>query len=949
IVEVADGCGAMDVDTISVLVSFGASASIVCPEAPIGVALCSPDTVCQTLSVSSGATVTTSYGAYSGGQLCFVADTSGQYLIDVIASSTCGADTCSIEFNVTIGEAAQISCPAPADVFLCGPGAVCVPVGIMGPGAVVTVSPIGSFSGGTLCFDADTAGHYEIEIIAATSCGSDTCTVVRDVSINTLPVATIPTSPVDTFLCAAAQICYQFAAADGDGGALTWSRLSGNGSVSGSGQWCFNANAAGSYSVTAVVSDTCGGADTVSLTYDVTLNSSPALALGVDTSLFQCSPGAVCWPYALTDADGNVTTVQILSGDPSGSINQGSSQLCFNPAGPGVFEFIVQATDACGASDIDTIVFTITVNGAPVVDAGDDVIQFACVAGQVCIPVSITDPNNNVTGAQLISGPGTFDGSQICFSPAATGDYTFVVQATDFCGLIARDTVTVFYTLNSPPTANAGADQTVALCQAEPICWPAGSSDPDNDIVSFTLIEGPGSYDGSQICFTPGASGSYLFVVEAIDACGEIAVDSATINVSINSAPTCVVPNDTTITQCIPAEVCLPAYADDADGNLTSCQILSGPGSLVGNTWCYTPTSSQTVTVVMLCTDDCGATCQTQFTVTFNINQAPTIAFGADFALSLCETEAICMPYAAQDPNGLGTTSITLISGPGTLIPGNSEVCFSPAASGIYSFIVRIQDQCGVADYDTIDVTVAFNSAPVADAGSDQTLFLCDGNTEICWPAGCSDVDGNLLDCTFSGPGLYDGASICFTPTMAGVYQFILEAADDCGQVMIDTTTITVMMNPSPMVQLPNNYPVSSCGPQNICFTYNAFDPDGTGLTEAMVSGYGTIDTSANQICFTPPAPGAYQFIMEVADSCGAIDRDTLVVTIEFRQPAAIACPTGPIDVSLCAPEEICYQFGVQPSGATVTTSFGAYAGGELCFTADTTGVYNVQVIASAE
>jgi len=949
IAEVTDDCGASDVDTISVSVSFGASASIVCPEGPISVALCSPDEVCQALTISpAGATVTTSFGSFSGGQLCFNADTAGQYAIDVIASTACGADTCTVVFDVTIGTAAQINCPAPGNVFLCGPDQVCVPVGIMGPGASVTVSPIGTFSGGTLCFDADTAGHYEIEIIAATSCGADTCTVVRDVAFNAPPVATDPASPIDTFLCTAGQICYQFAATDSDGGALTWSRLSGNGSVSGAGEWCFNANTAGSYSVTAVVADTCGAADTVTLTYNVTLNAAPTLALGNDTTLFQCSPGVACLFYTATDPNNNITNVQILSGDPSATVNMGSSQICFNPAGPGVFTFIVQATDACGLFDIDTLTVTNTVNSAPVVDAGDDVIRFDCAPAQVCVPVSITDVDNNLTGSSLVSGPGTFDGSQICFTPAAAGDYTFIVEATDLCGLTGRDTVTVFYALNSPPTADAGADQSLDLCAVQEICWAAGCSDPDNNLATCALTSAVGTYDGTQICFTPDTSGSYLFVLEATDDCGETDVDSIVIDVSINSAPMCVVPNDTTIAQCTAAEVCLPAYANDADGNLVSCQIISGPGSLSGGNWCYTPTSSQTVTVVMECTDACGATCQTDFTVTFQVNGAPSIAFGNDLTTALCASEEICLPYMAQDPNGLGTTTVTLVSGPGTLDEGNSQVCFTPTVSGTSTFIIRIADNCGATDEDTINVTVTFNTPPVANAGADQTLFLCDGGTEICWPAGCSDVDDNLTDCMFTGPGLYDGTSICFTPNATGVYQFTLEALDECGATMTDTVTITVTLNQPPLVQLPEDYQATTCGPEEICFNYSASDVDGSFLTEAMVAGYGTLDTAANEICFTPPSAGNYQFIVAVTDSCGATTADTVVVTVNFNEAASIDCPAGPIDVSLCAAEEVCYQFGVQPSGATVTTSFGTYANGELCFTADTSGVYDIEVIASA-
>ncbi len=218
-----------------------------------------------------------------------------------------------------------------------------------------------------------------------------------------------------------------------------------------------------------------------------------------------------------------------------------------------------------------------------------------------------SDPDNNLSAVTLVSGPGTLVGNQVCFTPTGTGTYQFIVRATDACGAVDEDTALVYYTLNSAPTADAGADQTLFLCAPAPICWPAAGSDPDGNLASVTLTQGPGTFNGSQICFTPSADGSYLFVLRATDACGAADYDSATITVALNEAPVCVAPSDTSIAQCAAQEVCLPAYATDANGNLHMCQIISGPGSLVNGQWCYTPASDQTVTVVMRCTDSCGA------------------------------------------------------------------------------------------------------------------------------------------------------------------------------------------------------------------------------------------------------------------------------------------------------------------------------------------------------
>ncbi len=947
IVSIVDSCGALDKDTIVVEVSFGETASIDCPSDPINVSLCSADTVCQLLNITpDSATVNTSYGTYEDGQLCFYADTSGTYDITVIASTECGADTCELTFSVEIGSVAEISCPDPQDIFICEADTVCVPVSVLGTGVTVEITPIGIYSGGNVCFPADTSGHYEIQMIANTPCGSDTCLIIADITINSSPVAADPSSPVDTFICAADQICYQFTANDVDGGTLTWARLSGNGTVNASGQWCFDANTSGSYSVTAEVVDSCGASDTVALTYNLTINSAPNIALGNDTTIFVCSSGLICLTYTALDVDDNIDSIVLVAGD--GDLDTALSQVCFTPSTEGMYEFIVKVIDACGVTDVDTINVTININEAPLVDAGSDQTIFQCDIAEICWPAGASDPDGNLASVELIIGPGTFNGTQICFTPTGTYNYEFVLKATDNCGVESYDTAAIYYTLNSTPVADAGEDQTLFLSEPTEICWPASCSDVDGNLTGCALVEGPGSYNGTNICFTPSVTGVYTFVIEATDACGATDRDTAVIDVTFNSPPVCVVPDDTAIFQCVPAEVCLPAYGTDDDGNLKFCQIISGPGSLVGGNWCYTPVSDQAVTVTMRCEDSCGAYCESQFTVEFDINSPPTIAFGNDTSIFLCESEEICLPYVASDPDAPRPDTIILVSGEGTLDDDSSWVCFTPTSNGTYSFVIRIQDECDEFNQDTINVDVTINNPPVADAGADQSISLCDSVSTVCWSAACSDVDGNLTDCLFNGPGTYDGSQICYNPVISGNYQFTLHAIDDCGEEMIDTVTISAMINSDPVISFGADTTLLLCAPQEICFTYAVTDADGlNGIIETMISGYGNIDTATNTICFTPTSDGSYEFIVSAEDSCLATSIDTMIVNVTFGDVASIDCPSGPVEKFLCGADSIIQALSITPVSASVSVSYGTYDDGAVRFYADTAGSYAITVIAS--
>ncbi len=953
---VQDSCGAKDTTTLTYNVTLNGAPTIAFGN-DTSIFQCTPAQICLPYTISDPqgtAKLTETLISGSGtidtlnNRVCFTPAAAGTYQFIAQVQDSCGLnDRDTIVVTITTGQAADIVCPATQTKFICATTSICTPVTITPAGATVTVSPIGTYSGGNVCFTADTSGHYVIKIIASTTCGADTCNLIVNVTKNSAPIAVQPPTPKDTFICASAQICRQFTVNDVNGGTLTWSRLSGAGTVTSGGLWCFTPGASGSYSVTAAVTDSCGAADTISMTYNVTINSAPVVNFGNDTTMFLCATESKCVFFTSSDPNNNIQSYTLLAGP--GFVDVPNNRICWSVTSPGTYQFILQVTDSCGATDVDTVNATVNFNTAPVVNAGANQTIFQCNVAAICWPVSVSDPNGNLQSVQLMGSPGTYNGSTICFTPTGTLNYEFVLKATDSCGVSTYDTVVIYYTLNSPPVANAGPDQTLFQCAPTQVCWPVSASDPDNNLVNYALVSGPGSYNGSTICFTPAASGNHTFIMEATDACGRTDRDTAVIHITINSAPVCVVPNDTSFFQCTPTQICLPAFATDANGNLQFCQIISGPGSLIGNNWCYTPSGDQTVHVIMQCQDSCGATCTSDFVVDIDVNQAPSIAFGADTSIFLCASQQVCIPFTPSDPDYPRPVTITKLSGPGTLDIPNSQICYTPGASGVSTFIVKIQDECGLSDQDTITVNVTINTAPVASLGPNQNLFLCDSTNTLCFPASCTDANGNLADCIFNGPGSYNGSQVCFNPVASGTYTFTLRAEDSCGAFHVDTLTVNVTLNSNPVIALGNDTTIQLCSPTQICFPYAVSDANGLAkLSEFLISGAGSIDTLNNRVCFTPTLAGAYQFIVRVQDSCGDFDQDTLNATITFGSFANITCPSGPINVSLCAPGPVCYMLPIAPAGATVTTTLGTYSAGQLCFNAATSGTYNAKVIATS-
>ncbi len=746
IVAVTDSCGSTALDTVSMQVSFGESASISCPTAPIDINLCAADVVCQMIDVlPASATVTTSFGTYTNGELCFNADTSGVYVITLIADEACGSDTCEIIFNVNIGSTVSINCPAPQSMLVCAADSICIPVGINGSAVSVSVSPFGTYQSGNICFPADTSGLYEISIVATTPCGSDSCVVVVDVVINDNPVAVDPSGPappvynataIDTFICNPDQICYQFTATDVNGGTLIWSKLSGDGTVTANGLWCFNAanniytiNPSTSYTVSAVVTDSCGAEDTLSLTYNVNINSPPVVTIGT-----------VAFNAGVTSTFGNSNSVQVCSG----------TNLCLN--------------------------------------------------------YTATDVDNNIATETLLSAFGTINtvDKKVCFTPDTSGTYLFVVQATDSCGATGIDSLYLTVQFNDAPIVNAGADDSLFLCDNAQLCWGVSVTDIDNNIDSIYIVSSIGTYANSTICFTPDTVGVYTFILRAVDACGLTDEDTVSITVALNSPPVCIIPNDTTLFQCTPTEIRLPINSSDIDNNFDHYEILAGAGSIVGNEWVYTPTSDQSVMVKIMGVDSCGSVCIDSFTVSLEINDPPVVSAGDDFTQFLCDVQEICFPITFSDPNN-NFDFVQLVSNVGTLNTSTNEICFTPSATDgqNYGFVLRGVDQCGAEAFDTVFVTVDYNEQPTFNFPSSFVIYQ-DEPGQVCFDINSSDADSNLTNITVSPSGSYNQLTdqVCFIADTSGEYCLTVTAIDDCGSVISQNICITIQIDECFLLQI---------------------------------------------------------------------------------------------------------------------------------------------------
>ena len=307
--------------------------------------------------------------------VCFEADTTGDYQIIVTAVDDCG-NTGSDTTLVTVNQNNPPLASAGTDINVtqCSYEEICFPVNFIDPDGNLDYGELssgpGTLNGGQVCFTPNEERAYLFVIHAMDDCQEeDYDSLVVTVALNNTPVADDPDT-VTRFMCQPEELCYTFTAVDPDGGSLTWLHLTGVGAITPEGQFCFTPTASGSYGVAVVVTDSCGASDTATMVYDVTINTPPVAAdPGGPIELFQCLAEEVCYQFEATDYEGGTLTFDKISGDGTVDAN---GIWCFTPVAGGNYNVTVVVLDSCDSADTVQLTYEVVLNDPPIIDLGDD-------------------------------------------------------------------------------------------------------------------------------------------------------------------------------------------------------------------------------------------------------------------------------------------------------------------------------------------------------------------------------------------------------------------------------------------------------------------------------------------------------------------------------------------------------------------------------------------------
>jgi len=695
---------------------------------------CVPAQVCRPVSATdgdgnlTGCAVVAGPGSVSGGNWCYTPVGDETVNVTIRCTDACGA-YCEETFSVTfdVGAQADISCPGDvtvdciAQVPACNPADATV-IAASGSPSSWTITCSSSDNGGSGCVGDPLIYTYTYEL--TDSCGStDQCqrtiTVIDDVA----PILSGCPSDVTIECGDAIPPPANVTATDNCDGTVG-ATLTETPNLNGCG------GNTGTITRRWIAADACGNADTCFQVITIQDTQDPACSIPVGPfTFFQCFPTLVSFPVSATDDCDASVTCQVISG--GGAIAGG--QWEYMPSGAESLQVVIQCTDDCGNSCQEVVEVVIEANNAPAIALGPDQAIFQCALTQICVNYTVYDADG-LAGAveSLVSGPpgATINtgADQVCFTPAAAGAYSIIVQIADTCSAIGRDTININVTLNAPPTIAFGNDFSVLQCSPAQICVPYAVADPNglNGAVE-SLVSGPAGAAINQaadlVCFTPVTSGVYSIIAKITDSCGAADQDTILVTVNMNQPPVCQVPDDTSFFQCAPAQVCLPVSGSDPDGGSVSVTKVNGPGTLNAGMWCYTPNASQTVNVTIRVTDSCGAFTDCTFSATFDLNEPPVCSVPANITINqACDPQEVQLPVSAADPDG-NLDACEIVSGPGQLI--NGFWVYTPSGTGQVCVTVACTDDCGASCQKTF--CIYFN---VQDENCDCELIVSVGDND---------------------------------------------------------------------------------------------------------------------------------------------------------------------------------------------------------------------------
>jgi large repetitive protein len=649
--------------------------------------------------------------------------------------------------------------------------------------------------------------------------------------------------------------------------------------------------ASGTYPVTLTVRDNSGSrtsADSDQLT--VVVNEPPVAEAGEDQLV--TSSEVHFDGTGSRDPDGAIASYQWDFGDGASGTGAAPVHVYQKPG-----EYLVRLTVADDSGTIRSSAsdsLRVTVNAAPIADAGPDLVG---APGQdlAFAAAGSLDPDGDVAqylwefkeGATA-SGPRVsyaFDRPGVYHVRLAVRDDTAQDKAVDF------DEAKVV--INAPPVARAGHD--VVAAPGEAVTFDAVSSfDPDGRIATYRwdFSDQPEPTFGQQVVRAYAAPGVYTAQLTVTDDSGAInAVSQDELEIRINHAPVAEAgPDITTGESTITFD---GSGSADADGDPLTYVWDFGDGSpaAAGERISHTYADGGIYPVVLTVDDGTGlSNASDRASLTVTINRAPVADAGGN--REVCAGDVVVFDgSASRDPDG-GLLRYRWEFG-----DGSGAELVNPTKTydrgAVYPVTLTVHDESGFAnDSHTDGIVVRVDESPIADAGPDQEA--CAG-TEVHFDGSAShDFDGvvNRFEWDFGDGAIGGGDRPVHVYQLPGDYRVVLsiegDQAGQCSNTDTDEMRVRIVEAPVARIAGPSSIAVGAPG---------MFDSSASsGATGQIVSwrwdfGDGKV-AEGPVVEHTYGAPGAYVVRLSIKTDATAAACDLAEVkhqVVANGQPVAEA------------------------------------------------------------
>ena len=529
-------------------------------------------------------------------------------------------------------------------------------------------------------------------------------------------------------------------------------------------------------------------------------NSAPVADAGADQAI-DLGATVTLDASGSTDSDGTVSGWEWR--DDQNALIGTTETVAWTPPAAGALTVTLTVTDDDGATDLDTVLVTVTdpgtANTAPIADAGAN--QAIDLGQSVTLDASgSTDSDGTISGWEWRDDQNAVIGTTetVVWTPTAAGALTATLTVTDDDGATDSDTVVVTVT---DPVGTSGS--TVVYEDGSTNEWTVIDNDPagatssivtDADLSSDVIeLAGAGRSNSYRLGGTRASNGGW----------DDITRDQLSLKMRTSEAYTLYVAVQTQGG----FRYLIYEPRDDDRGLIGSSYIYNGVGTAtVSGSWI---TIQRDLAADLQAGEPGNVLLSVQgLVVRGNIriddvalsggtgggtNAAPVAEAGANQAIDLGATVTL---------DASGSTDDSAVTGwewrddQNAVIGTTETVAWTPTTAGALTVTLTVTDGDGATDSDTVLVTVTdqgtANTAPVADAGANQAIDLGQSVT--------LDASGSTDDGTVTGWEWRDDQnavigtteSVVWTPTAAGALTATLTVTDNDGATDSDTVVVTV-------------------------------------------------------------------------------------------------------------------------------------------------------------